>query len=900
MILATYTNAAYPQVPCPPSDVATFRGSLKPVAMGLSADTVRFAIDNVRFWARNNIDWWYSILNPNVSTDTSVTVDGVRVDCNSIILDFSVYVKFEWVGGTVATNDSDTYMTDRIYRRLLENAQSSWTYDLLALRRTDACVSVDDTTNLTFLMRPVGCSSNSSQICISNGLPRARGNCVGDFETGARWQVTMLTCPEIILPEPLSPVTVELQQLSQIPVTHHNVDSVTFSTTLLTNDSGVLTSTDITHVSVILTNIAALPVIDSYIADNFLQIVDNLANVNNETLYKSQLHTQSTARITSAVDMFTNNVNLNIDQTNLTVIRPSVSIHVFDVADNLSTVYGVGTGQLSWTNSSQFQTYSALPQIDDFTKWKSTIILPQEVIDIGHGLLETLKMSDLSASSSYSKPATYRTSFVIYESSDFFSNPQLGQQGRVMVNSVANSLIISGSINGRKITDLIEPVTIVFRLKQLISSGSQNCSYWKYDMDSDMWNWATDGLWTDSSYVNDSTIVCYSHHLTNFAVIAGFDQPQDTLIAKVLEYISIIGLSISIAGLVLTIASQILIRYTRKTRSQMVLVHLSISLLAVDILVLAGIDKVEPVTGCKAVAALLLYFLLVAFAWMLVEAVLQYFNFVKVFDTYVSHFMLKAALPAWICPGIIVIIVVIVDGADHVNLLRGPSHYCWLAADAFHFAFLLPLGLVMVINIVMFILVVKGMTCDRPAGLTSTQTQSQLRKLQLQVAICCFIVMGLTWLFAFFAIDRVATAFQILFCIFNSLQGVFIFVFLNVREKAIRDAWLKLFRRCCSCYSWQLEETQSSSGHVNGSKVPGAGKRRLKKVDVEMKHDGVFGTETTVPSQSKLTEESSTSGGGDAVKPDPKTIESACTALPAEVYVVKYNSVYRDSSYSEA
>jgi arginine exporter protein ArgO len=89
-------------------------------------------------------------------------------------------------------------------------------------------------------------------------------------------------------------------------------------------------------------------------------------------------------------------------------------------------------------------------------------------------------------------------------------------------------------------------------------------------------------------------------------------------------------------------------RAMRRARSQMVLLHLSLSLLAVDILVIGGIDKVHsPPYVCKTIAASLLYFLLVAFAWMLVEAVLQYLKFVKVFNTYTSKFMMKAALPSY-------------------------------------------------------------------------------------------------------------------------------------------------------------------------------------------------------------------------------------------------------------
>lgn len=79
----------------------------------------------------------------------------------------------------------------------------------------------------------------------------------------------------------------------------------------------------------------------------------------------------------------------------------------------------------------------------------------------------------------------------------------------------------------------------------------------------------------------------------------------------------------------------------------MVLLNLAVALLAVNILVLVGVDRTENYNGCIAVAALLLYFLLASFCWMLVEGVVQYLKFVKVFDTYTPRFMLKASLPAW-------------------------------------------------------------------------------------------------------------------------------------------------------------------------------------------------------------------------------------------------------------
>ena len=89
-------------------------------------------------------------------------------------------------------------------------------------------------------------------------------------------------------------------------------------------------------------------------------------------------------------------------------------------------------------------------------------------------------------------------------------------------------------------------------------------------------------------------------------------------------------------------------RKLKRSNSHLVLLHLSVSLLAVDVLIVGGVDKGDshPIV-CKSVAAMLLYFLLVAFSWMLVEAVVQYLKFVKVFNTYTSKFMMKTAVPAY-------------------------------------------------------------------------------------------------------------------------------------------------------------------------------------------------------------------------------------------------------------
>lgn len=88
-------------------------------------------------------------------------------------------------------------------------------------------------------------------------------------------------------------------------------------------------------------------------------------------------------------------------------------------------------------------------------------------------------------------------------------------------------------------------------------------------------------------------------------------------------------------------------RKLRRNRVQQTLFNLALAELFSWIVFLAGINQTQDYIGCIAVAVLLHYLILVSFMWMLMEAVLHYFQFVKVLGTYIAKYMLKTALPAW-------------------------------------------------------------------------------------------------------------------------------------------------------------------------------------------------------------------------------------------------------------
>ncbi|XP_070567172.1 adhesion G-protein coupled receptor G2-like [Ptychodera flava] len=128
---------------------------------------------------------------------------------------------------------------------------------------------------------------------------------------------------------------------------------------------------------------------------------------------------------------------------------------------------------------------------------------------------------------------------------------------------------------------------------------------------------------------------------------------------------------------------------------------------------------------------------------------------------------------------------------------------------AFYIAFLAPFCLVLLFNIIVFCLVVYQICRLNSKALTADEKYGYLS--QLKAAVALVVLLGLTWTFAFFAVGQASLLFNYLFAIFNSLQGLFIFVFHCAMKKDVRAWWKKTFCRCKSCQQEKEHEATSST-----------------------------------------------------------------------------------------
>ena len=99
---------------------------------------------------------------------------------------------------------------------------------------------------------------------------------------------------------------------------------------------------------------------------------------------------------------------------------------------------------------------------------------------------------------------------------------------------------------------------------------------------------------------------------------------------------------------------------------------------------------------------------------------------------------------------------------------------------------------------------------DKSSVRKSTAYQRQSIIKEARRAFSCSVLLGTTYVFGVLAIKDVKLLFQTVFCIFNSLQGFFIFVFYVAMNEDVLKEWKSL---CLSGSS--ISTPKLSTGKLN-------------------------------------------------------------------------------------
>ncbi|XP_069588096.1 adhesion G protein-coupled receptor B1-like isoform X4 [Ranitomeya imitator] len=243
----------------------------------------------------------------------------------------------------------------------------------------------------------------------------------------------------------------------------------------------------------------------------------------------------------------------------------------------------------------------------------------------------------------------------------------------------------------------------------------------------------------------------------------------------------IVGCGVSSLTLLLLIIIYVSVwRYIRSERS-VILINFCLSIISSNALILVGQTQTRNKVICTLVAAFLHFFFLSSFCWVLTEA---WQSYMAVTGRLRNRIIRKRFLClGWGLPALVVAISVGFTKAKGY----GSANYCWLSLEGgLLYAFVGPAAAVVLVNMVIGILVFNKLVSKD--GITDKKLKERAGA-SLWSSCVVLPLLALTWMSAVLAItDRRSALFQILFAVFDSLEGFVIVMVHCILRREVQDA----------------------------------------------------------------------------------------------------------------
>ncbi|XP_053254936.1 adhesion G protein-coupled receptor B2 isoform X4 [Podarcis raffonei] len=361
-------------------------------------------------------------------------------------------------------------------------------------------------------------------------------------------------------------------------------------------------------------------------------------------------------------------------------------------------------------------------------------------------------------------------------------------------------------------TKAMEPLIMV-ELSHIINGTSHpQCVTWEYTkVEVGAGNWETESCQTVETL--SAHTKCHCSQLSTFAVIAQLPKDLAMDSGSSPSVPLMIGCAVScMALLTLLVIYAAFWRFIKSERS-IILLNFCVSILASNVLILVGQSQMLSKGVCTMTAAFLHFFFLSSFCWVLTEA---WQSYLAVIGRIRTRLVRKRFLClGWGLPALVV--------AVSVGFTRtkgyGTSSYCWLSLEGgLLYAFVGPAAVIVLVNMLIGIIVFNKLMSrdgisdkskkqragfkDPPCGslllkctkcgvvsstalLTATANSAMA---SLWSSCVVLPLLALTWMSAVLAMtDRRSILFQVLFAVFNSVQGFVIITVHCFLRREVQD-----------------------------------------------------------------------------------------------------------------
>ncbi|KAM3829316.1 LOW QUALITY PROTEIN: adhesion G protein-coupled receptor B2 [Vipera latastei] len=328
-------------------------------------------------------------------------------------------------------------------------------------------------------------------------------------------------------------------------------------------------------------------------------------------------------------------------------------------------------------------------------------------------------------------------------------------------------------------TKAMEPL-ITVELSHIINGTShQQCVTWEYTkVESGAGNWDTESCQTVETL--SAHTKCQCRQLSTFAVIAQLPKDLAMDSGSSPSVPLMIGCAVSCMALLTLLAIYAAFWRFIKSERSIILLNFCLSILASNVLILVGQSQMLSKGICTMTAAFLHFFFLSSFCWVLTEA---WQSYLAVIGRIRTRLVRKRFLClGWGLPALVV--------AVSVGFTRtkgyGTASYCWLSLEGgLLYAFVGPAAVIVLVNMLIGIIVFnKLMSRD---GI-SDKSKKQRAGASLWSSCVVLPLLALTWMSAVLAMtDRRSILFQVLFAIFNSVQGFVIITVHCFLRREVQD-----------------------------------------------------------------------------------------------------------------
>ncbi|XP_050927980.1 adhesion G protein-coupled receptor F5 isoform X27 [Lates calcarifer] len=351
-------------------------------------------------------------------------------------------------------------------------------------------------------------------------------------------------------------------------------------------------------------------------------------------------------------------------------------------------------------------------------------------------------------------------------------------------------------INGRVIlvqtSGTINNISFAFDVINDTLNNPQ-CVFWNFSLFDGLGGWDNEGCELITN-VNE-TVTCNCNHLTSFSILMS----PYALNIPALDYITYIGVGISMASLVICLIIEAVIwRKIRKNNTSYLrhvsIVNIAVSLLIANIWFIIGAaisdaeKKNQP--ACTAATFFIHFFYLALFFWMLASALLLLYRTVSVFDGGLSkNSMLAIGFSLGYGAPLLIAVITIAVTAPSEEYIRGTG-VCWLNwyESKALLAFVIPALMIVLINLIILCVVIYKMLRRRAVGGAAQAAERHVLVVIARSLAVLTPFFGITWGLGVGTMTSPKNVgIHATFALFNSLQGFFILVFGTLLDKKVRS-----------------------------------------------------------------------------------------------------------------